>query len=122
MSVVCFYLDEDCQAATLAFALRAHGIDVTTTNEVGHGGSDDEEQLQYATSSRRTIVSNNIGDFSAIHERCLKAGRDHAGIILFPQQVFSIGEIVRRLLRLWQTLSADEMRNRLEWLSNWGAK
>jgi hypothetical protein len=122
MSVLRLYLDEDCQAAALALALRAHGVDVTTTNETRHGGFNDAEQLQYATDSGRVIVSNNLGDFCALHRQWLTAGRDHAGIILFPQQAYSIGEIVRRLLRLQQSQSADEIRTRLEWLSNWGAK
>jgi hypothetical protein len=84
--------------------------------------ADDAEQLQYATDSGRAIVSNNIGDFCVIHGEWLTAGRDHSGLILFPQQAYSIGEIVRRLLRLRQTLSTEEMRNRLDWLANWGAK
>ena len=49
MSVVCFHLDEDCQAASLASAMRQHGADVTTTNELGIAGVHDEDQLQQAT-------------------------------------------------------------------------
>lgn len=121
MSEPRFYLDEDCQASALASALRAHGIDVTTTNEEGQGGNRDEDQLQFATDSGRIVVSNNISDFCAIHSERLKVNRDHAGIVLFLQQAYSVGEIVRRLLRLRHKLSADEMQNRLEWLSNWEA-
>ena len=122
MSSLRFHLDEDCQAAALAGALRAHGIDATTTNEAGRAGVDDGAQLQHAAAAGRVIVSNNVGDFSALHEDWVAAGRDHGGIVLFPQQQYSVGEIVRRLLRLRQTLTAEEMRNRLEWLSNWGGR
>lgn len=122
MSILRFHLDEDCQAAALVAALREHGIDTTTTNETGKPGMDDDGQLQHATDTSRVIVSNNIGDFSALHGRWLAAGRDHAGIVLFPQQRFATGEIVRRLLHLRTALSAEDMRNRLEWLNNWGAK
>ncbi len=122
MSIVRFHLDEDCQAAALSVALRGHGIDTTTTNEVGRPGADDDSQLQHAADAGRVIATNNIGDFSSLHVRWLAAGRDHAGIVLFPQQQFSIGETVRRLMSLRTSLSAEEMRNRLEWLSNWGAK
>ena len=31
------------------------------------------------------------------------------------------GEVVRRLARLTQMVSAEEMKNRLEWLNAWGA-
>ncbi len=122
MSEIRFYLDEDCQAVALSFALREHGVDVTTTNELDHGGVDDASQLQHATDSERAIISNNISDFCAIHSEWLSTGRNHAGIILFPQQAYSVGEVVRRLLHLRQSLSADEMRNNLQWLNDWGAK
>jgi hypothetical protein len=32
-------LDDDCQAITLATALREHGVDVRTTNEAGLSGA-----------------------------------------------------------------------------------
>lgn len=34
---------------------------------------------------------------------------------------FSVGEQMRRLLRLTSTLTAEEMRNRIEFLSGWGS-
>jgi hypothetical protein len=40
----------------------------------------------------------------------------------FPQQKYSLGEVVRRLAHLRRTLSAEEMQGRLEWLSSWGAR
>ena len=120
MSVVCFHLDEDCQAASLASAMRQHGADVTTTNELGIAGVHNEDQWQQATDKGRGVVSNNIADFSAMHAAWRSAHRDHAGIVLFPQQQYSVGEVVRRLLRLRHSLTAEEMRNRLEWLSDWG--
>lgn len=122
MSILRFHLDEDCQSAALAAALREHGIDATTTNEAGNPGVDDDSQLQSATDMGRVIVSNNIGDFSALHGRWLDTGRDHAGIVLFPQQRDAIGKVVRRLLHLRNALTAEDMRNRLEWLSNWEMK
>lgn len=70
----------------------------------------------------RFIVTNNICDYAAAHARWHSEGRSHAGIVLFPQQGYSIGEVVRRLAHLRRTLSAEEMRGRLEWLSAWGAR
>ncbi len=119
MSVVRYHLDEDCQSAALAAALREHGVDVTTTNQVGNAGTDDDAQIQFATDAGRVVVSNNIGDFSALHARWLTTGRDHAGIVLFPQQQYSVGETMRRLLRISHSRTAEEMCNRLEWLSSW---
>jgi hypothetical protein len=44
--------------------------------------------------------------------------REHAGLILTPQQRYPVGEQARRVLRLLAALSAEKMRNRLEFLAN----
>jgi Domain of unknown function (DUF5615) len=116
-----FHLDEDCQATALAWALREHSIDVVTTNEAGLAGVDDETQLRRAADNQRVIVSNNIRDFVPLHTRWLAENRPaHAGIVLFGQQTFSIGETVRRLANLSRTRSGALMKNQLEWLNSWG--
>ena len=120
MSRIRLQLDEDCQAHGLVTALRQHGIDAQTTNQLGLGGVDDETQLKAAAGSDRVLLTNNISDFVPLHQRWLADGRVHGGVIVFPQQELSIGETVRRLVRLIHTLSAEDMRNRLEWLNNWG--
>jgi hypothetical protein len=114
-------LDEDCQAHALAKALQQHGVDTTTTNELELGGVTDERQLEAAYQAGRVLVTNNICDFVPLHSRWLAEGRTHSGIVVFPQQELSIGEAVRRLARLVHTLRAEDMVNRLEWLSSWGA-
>jgi len=121
VSLLRYHLDEDCQSDALASALRQHGIEVVTTNEAGIAGVDDDAQLEHAAENGAVIVSNNICDYAAMHARWLAEGRQHAGIVLFPQQEYSIGEVVRRLAHLRRTLSAGEMRSRLEWLVGWGA-
>ena len=122
MSLLRFHLDEDCQSAALAAALRQHGIAVVTTNEAGLAGVDDDAQMEHAAKQGTVIVTNNLCDYAMLHARWLAAGRMHAGLVLFPQQGFSIGEVVRRLAHLRRTLTAEEMRGRLEWLSAWGAR
>ncbi len=120
MSRVRLQLDEDCQARSLSAALRQHGIDVVTTNQSGLEGADDETQLRAALDAGRVLATNNIRDFILLHNRWISEGRNHAGIIVFPQQAFSIGETVRRLARLISSIEAERMRNRLEWLNVWG--
>jgi predicted nuclease of predicted toxin-antitoxin system len=113
-------LDEDCQAHALSAALQQHGIDAKTTNELGLGGVDDEAQLKAAHNAGRVLVTNNICDFVPLHGRWITEGQVHSGIVVFPQQELSIGETVRRLVRLVHAISAEDMRNRLEWLNIWG--
>ena len=54
-----------------------------------------------------------------LYSNLMRAGESHAGIILAVQQRYSVGEQMRRLLRLIDTLTAEEMRNRIEFLSAW---
>jgi hypothetical protein len=117
-----FQLDEDCQAGALAEALRQHGIDAVTTNAAGLRGVDDETQLREAAARGRALVTNNIRDFVPLHARWLKQNRPaHSGLVVFAQQAFGIGEIVRRLAHLTESVPAEQMKNRIEWLREWSA-
>lgn len=113
------YLDEDSMSHSLVRALRARGVDVVTALEVGMIGRDDADHLQFATSQNRVLCSFNVGDFYRLHQEWLEAGRGHAGIILVSQQRYTIGELLRRLLKLATSQSADAMQDRAEFLSAW---
>ena len=88
-------------------------------DEAGMADASDEEQLEFATVQHRVLFSYNASDFQRIHTEYLTAGKSHAGIILAPQQRFTIGDQIRLLLRLINAKSAEEMHDRLEFLSNW---
>ncbi len=113
------YLDEDSMDQDLVHALRARGVDVVTALDAGMIERADEEHLRWATAEDRVLYSFNVGDFYQLHTSFLASGVAHAGIILAPQQRFSIGEQLRRLLRLAATYSPEEMRNRVEFLGGW---
>lgn len=111
------YLDEDAQRTTLVRALRARQVDVLTANEADQTGVSDADQLAFATSQDRTIFTFNRGDFVELHTKYLRKGQFHPGIIVSNQ--LEIGTIIRRLLRLLDARSSEDMRNWLEFLSNW---
>jgi uncharacterized protein with PIN domain len=113
------YIDEDAMDRDLLRALRARGVDVVAANEVGMVHRPDEEHLAYAASEGRVIYTFNVGDFCRLHGEWMAAGQDHAGIIVARQQSYSVGEQMRRVLNLMAARSADDMRNRLEFLSDW---
>ena len=113
------YLDEDSMDQDLVRALRARGVDVVTALEAGMIEQPDENHLCRATAQERVLYSFNVGDFYQLHTNFLAEGRSHAGIVLAPQQRFSIGEQLRRLLRLAATRSPEEMQNRVEFLGAW---
>ncbi len=117
---IALYFDEDSQDSDLVRALRLRGVDVLTAAEAGRNGLRDDEQLELATADGRVLYSYNSRDFFRLHGLFLKQGKTHAGIILAPQQQFSVGEQARRLLRLIGTKSAEEMQNEIEFLGALG--
>ena len=54
-----------------------------------------------------------------LHSEHLTEGKNHSGIIIGEQGRFGIGEQMRRLLRIVEAKSADEIQNQIEFLSNW---
>lgn len=103
----------------LVRALRARGIDVITALDVSMIGRADEEHLDYATAQGRVLYSFNAGDYYRLHTAFLAQGKSHAGIILARQQRYSVGEQMRRLLKLIGARSAEEMTKQVEFVSAW---
>lgn len=114
------YLDEDSMDRALVRALRARAVDVTTALDAGLIETSDERHLQFAASDGRVLYTFNVGDFHHLHTLYAEQGKHHAGIVLSRQQEYSVGDQMRRLLRLINELSAEEMSDRVEFLSSWG--
>ena len=113
---VALYTDEDV-TIDLAPALRWRGYMAQSTAEAGNAEMSDEAQLTYATEQGMAIVTYNAQDFIPLARTWFATGRAHAGIILseqFSQRQF--GELLRRVLRLLDSLTADEMYNRIAFL------
>ncbi|MCI0366579.1 MAG: DUF5615 family PIN-like protein [Phycisphaerales bacterium] len=118
--MLAYYFDEDAMNRHIIRAMRSRGVDVVSASEVEMVHRRDEEHLSYAAQHGRVIYSFNVGDFCRLHDEWLRLGRPHAGIVLAHQwRQYSIGTQARGLLKLAAQLSAAEMRDRLEFLSNW---
>jgi hypothetical protein len=117
---ISFYFDEDSQSAALIKSLRTRGVDVLSSWDAGMHQRLDEDHLLFATSQNRVLYGFNVGDYQQLHTQFLTQGRSHAGIVLAKQQVYSVGEQMRRLLRIVGAKSAEEMRDQIEFLSDWG--
>ena len=118
VSAIQFYCDEDSQNRALVKALRSRGVEVTSASEAGLLGQTDEAQLSWANEQGRVVFTHNVGDFCRLHGQFLREGNAHAGIVV-AEQGPSVGERLRRLLKLNDARDAEQMRNRLEFLSNW---
>ncbi len=119
MNGFALYLDEDSSDGDLVDALRSRRVDVITVSEAGLAEQSDEEQLLWATDQGRSIYTFNAKHFYHLRTLFLETRRNHAGIIIGQQQRFSIGEQLRRLLRIIHARTPEEMRNCVEFLSNW---
>ena len=106
-------LDEDVHVP-LAVALQKRGYDAVHVNDLKRKGRSDREQLIYAASQERCLVSFNVKDFVILHYEYLQCSQKHAGIIVSKQ--LPLSQILQRLLRVLQGLSAEDMQNHIEFL------
>ena len=120
MSRIEIYIDEDAMDSDLVTALRPRGVTVITALDAGLAGKPDDEQLAFAAEHGCVLFTFNVSDFYRLHTEWADTGRQHAGMILAPQQRFSVGEQLRRILRLRTTTTTASMRNHVEFLGNWG--
>jgi uncharacterized protein with PIN domain len=104
------HTDEDV-SRRVATLLRARGFDVTTTSEQGMLSQFDTQQLAYAASVDRCLLTHNRVDFERLHLEYMTEGREHSGFIVTPQK--NAYESVQRVAILLDTLTADEIANQL---------
>jgi flavorubredoxin len=84
--------------------------------EEGMIGQSDAVQLEYAAMQGRVIYTFNVGHFCQLHAEYLATDKTHAGIVVVYRQRYTVGEQMRKLLRLAETQSAEDMRNCLHFL------
>ena len=104
------HLDEHF-SKRLALELRRLGVDVTTTPESGLLTASDRQQLEYADSNGRVMVTCD-SDFLALHDE----GLPHHGIVYFPMGQRTIGEILQGITLVWEDYEPEEMIGRVEYL------
>lgn len=99
---ISFHLDENVSNA-IADGLRRRGIEVTTTAEAGLIGATDEEQLEYAHQAGRVVVTMD-NDLLRLHAQ----GMPHSGIAYCRQGARSIGQMLRALILIHESITAEE--------------
>lgn len=104
------YLDEDV-SVLVAELLRARGFSVETTQDASRKSTRDEDQLVYAVSRRRALLTHNRDDFARLAKEYFTAGRKHHGIIVAVRR--PPHEIARRLLIILNQATADEIEDQI---------
>lgn len=106
-----FYLDENVPTE-VGLQLRSSGIDAVTARDLGRLGGQDRDHLQSATAESRMLCTHDQ-DFL----RLAAEGAEHAGIAFSPQNRVSIGGWVRELRALHARFEAEQVTNRVFFLS-----
>jgi hypothetical protein len=114
-----FYFDDDSANSALLKALESSGIDAVSSDAMGMRGRSDEAHLAFATEIGRVLCTSNMGDFLRLHRQFIESGRAHSGIVLIPQQRYSVGELLRRFRRLDRELKSSLMQSHVEFLGRW---
>ena len=95
-----------------AEALRAAGIDASTVVELGLAGGADPEVLEAAIAQGRTLLTENVADFTRISAEHLLAGRHHPGVLIalssrFSRRAAGIGPLVAAILEIAEEQLTD---------------
>jgi predicted nuclease of predicted toxin-antitoxin system len=107
------YLDEDMDVL-VAELLRGRGFVVSTTQEAQQLQAKDAEQLAYAVRHEKTLLTHNRVDFEALAKEYVATDRSHYGIIIATRR--HPYELVRRLLRILNHVTADEMEDQVRYI------
>ena len=83
-SSVRFLLDEDLPPQVAVIA-RSIGLDVVSVHHIGRNGLSDEDQLRFAASESRILVTRNRDDFIALTHRAYATNAPHHGVLLVPR-------------------------------------
>jgi hypothetical protein len=121
VSRVSIYFDDDFAPRAVRAALSRLGVANSSTDDHGMRGAPDAEHLAFATSIGFVLCSSNVRDYMALHRAWLERGQHHAEMLLVIQKRWGVGELIGRLSLLAETLSAEEMVDRVEFLSSWGS-
>ena len=109
------YLDEHVWRK-LAAELRERGFDAVNVAEVGREGFSDEEQWRFAAAEGRALLTfdKDGGQFVDLVADWFYSGQQHYGLIISAQ--LPRGELLRRMLKLLNSVTAEDMANSVRFL------
>lgn len=98
---------DEMHAPSVARTLSTNGWDViAVATEAGLRGLPDADIIDYATRNGRTIVTENVADFSILANEWTARGKSHAGIVFTNPNRFNRaslaypGNLIKALKRL----------------------
>ena len=107
------YLDEDVDVL-VAGLVRARGFGAMTTQEAGQIGKTDTEQLAFAASRQKTLLTHNRVHFEALARQYFEENKTHSGLIIAVRR--KPQDLSYRLLALLNSFTVDEMVNQIKYI------
>jgi uncharacterized protein DUF5615 len=107
------YLDEDVDVL-VARLIGARGFNALTAQESYQLGKSDEEQLEFASNRESALLTHNRVHFELLAQKYPDQAKTHYGIIIAVRR--KPHEIARRLLRILNQVTADEMENQVRYI------
>ncbi len=106
----------------IASRLREAGHDAVAAQDRGWGREEDEALLVICVDESRTLLTNDVADFTTISRRWAANGRSHSGLIFtsdvsMPRGRATIGRFVDALGDLFFRHPDDQgLRDQIVWL------
>lgn len=97
-------------------ALAQFGYDAVHIIELGRRGASDESILELAASQGRVVLTFNSCDYMPLAGDWIERGQDHSGVILSPE--LPPGQLLKRTRKFLESVSDEDMRNMVRWLSD----
>ena len=85
--------------------------------KLGNKGKSDNDQLEYAISEQRTILTFNSKDFIIFYNDFYSENKKHYGIIVSSQCNFK--ETYRCVIKLLNSVTAENMMDAIVFLNDW---
>ena len=101
----------------LAEALRAAGLDVSTTADLGLAGRADPDLFASAVAAGFTVLTENVSDFARIATEHVVAGGHHPGVLIALSSRFSCRPAgVARIAAAVLAIAREDVGDRLVYL------
>lgn len=108
------FFDEDVSANIVA-NLRQRGFGVSNVRYALRLNLADDEQLAFAVSEKRTLLTHNRNDFEELHKQYVKECIDHYRIIIAKRRS-NDSLLISKLLNLIDSTSPEPMVNQLKYI------
>lgn len=112
-----FYMDQNVHSA-LTHGLRRLGVDVLTAIEDGRSREKDPGLLARAHALKRVLVTHDE-DFHILAAEHHRKGGEFYGVVFVAQEGLRIGVVIEYLYLIADGMSADEIRNRVEYVPHY---